>query len=112
MGKKVLIIFLFVFICACDQKEDDYSGLSKLIAKRHQARMSSPEKNSTDPAGKAEPGQSAEKSGKYKKKELKSTPLYKKKIQIVDSASGTLIANGVAYLNKDGGIVKITVIKK
>ena len=108
----LLSCLLFFFICSsCEDKKEDYSGLSELVAQRHKARQSLSGKTS-DPSD-SSPDIQDERggTGTKKKEDLTSNTLYSKEVEIVDSSSGTSLGRGVAYLNKEGDIVKIKIRK-
>jgi hypothetical protein len=46
-----------------------------------------------------------------RQEKLSSITLYEEKIKILGSKSGRTLANGVAYINKKGEIVKIKILK-
>ena len=118
-GRVLLFLFLSLFflISGCQdpdpaEKKGDYSTVSNLIADRNRARKDAP-KNVSD--RKSRPAKSLpEKSDKYvtRDDELASVILYEQEIKIVGFESGRTIATGVAYINKKGQIVKITVSKE
>lgn len=102
---------LLVFACSsCEDKTEDYSGLSELVAQRHKARQSLSGKAS-DPSDSKSVMQTQEDGSGAKKEELRSITLYTKDVDIVDASSGTSLAKGIAYVNKEGDIVKIRIHK-
>lgn len=122
-SKIVLSLFLCMFflISACqgDKNEEtsgDYSGVSELIAGRNRARYEVAE---NDKSGKqsrtrksVSKSQVAKKDSSSKSKDLTSIILYEQKVKIVGTESNRVLAKGVAYLNKKGQIVRITILKE
>ncbi|MCG8632948.1 MAG: hypothetical protein MI863_03920 [Desulfobacterales bacterium] len=99
---------------ACEGDKDQYSGLSELVAERHEARKGISEKNlkkkkkaARDNAGNKEQDNLSEFSSK---EEVSTVVLYEKQIDILDSESRIPLAKGVAYMNKKGQIVRIKII--
>ena len=119
----LLLGFVFLIFSSCqdENENNDFSGVGKLIASRNKARYDAAEKlppkeqsidktsvseqNSTDKTNalKSEPDSRQE--------QLSSIVLYEEKIKILGSKSGRTLANGVAYINKKGEIVKIKILK-
>lgn len=110
-----LLLSLSFLISACqdNNKKDDYSGMSELIAERNRARFDVA-KNSPTPK-KTSPRETIIKktSPSISKDDVLSvTILYEQDVKIVGSNSGRTIADGVAYINKKGQIVRIKIIKE
>jgi hypothetical protein len=120
---KPVKIFLWFFVglfclsltsCKNDNK-DDFSGVSDLIANRNKSRYevadsAMQEKNET--SNKTNDKVNSVKSGsKSKREKLSSIVLYKENVKILGSKSGRTLAKGVAYINKQGDIVKIKILK-
>ena len=83
-----------------------YDAAEKLPPKEQSIdKTSVSEQNSTDKTNalKSEPDSRQE--------QLSSIVLYEEKIKILGSKSGRTLANGVAYINKKGEIVKIKILK-
>ncbi len=115
------LVFLVFSSCQDEKEKNDYSGVGKLVASRNKARYeaaenpppkkrsinktSIPRKNTVDSINTLKP------ESKSKQEKLSSIVLYEEKIKILGSKSGRTLANGVAYINKKGGIVKITILK-
>jgi len=100
----VVLIFL---LTACEEKKDPYSGFSNLVAERQELRKSisrqrEQEKNHTPESEKTTPV----------KMDGTASVLYEKQIEITDSASGKLLAKGIAYLTKEGSIKRIKILKE
>lgn len=98
------LVFLMAVLSSCEGEDDSYSGVGKLIAERNKMRHQL--------AG--EPGSNKNNSGVKdaskkgaSKAQLSTNVLAEKKIVIVDTASGSPIGKGVAYVDKQGNIVKI-----
>lgn len=109
---------LIVLISACQddkEKKDDYSGVSDLISERNKARHVMVEKNPVkNPGSKSvEENISASKQeSDSKAEEISSIVLYEEKVDIIGSDSQRTLAKGVAYINKQGQIVKIKILKE
>ncbi|WP_300457708.1 hypothetical protein [Desulfobacula sp.] len=107
---------LLVSACQEEREKNDYSGFSKLIAERNKARhkgvenslenKESSKKTSTNNTG------SSTSSSTEKKEKLSSIILYQEDVKIVGSKSQRTLAKGVAYLNKQGQIVRIRILKE
>ncbi len=108
-GKMVWWAFLALLLLpACEDKKEDYTGFSNLVAERAAARQSVSEEKARE-KHKESPGLDAKKdSAKTRQTEEKVSPiLYEREVQIVDTSSQKALAKGVAYINKQGQIVKI-----
>ncbi|MFH2060801.1 MAG: hypothetical protein ABIJ59_18150 [Pseudomonadota bacterium] len=108
----LLLLSLFFLISACqdDGKKGDYSGVSELISGRNKARYDVAEK---PPAKKKSPNKpTIEETRASKTDELASAILYEQEVKIVGSNSGQTLADGVAYINKKGQIVRIKILKE
>ncbi|WP_153307471.1 hypothetical protein [Desulfospira joergensenii] len=105
-------VLLFLSCSSCDDKKEDYSGLTELVAQRQKARKALSGKSSDSVSSK--PGIQTEKedSGTKKQEDLSSKTLYSKRVEIIDPSTGTPLARGMAYLTKEGDIVKIKIIKE
>jgi len=111
------LLFSLLLLSACDDKKDGFSGLSDLVGKRNEVRKTISEKNTRKKS--LEQHQSSVDSkdpvllGKEKKKaEVSLIVLYEREIEVVDSYNRVALAKGIAYLNKEGQIVKIKIIKE
>ena len=104
-------LLLFFACSSCKDKKEDYSGLSELVAQRQKARQSLSGKTSNQLDSKSDIQTEKESSG-LKKEEMVSNTLYTREVVIVDTSSGTSLAKGIAYLNKEGEIIKIKIRKK
>jgi hypothetical protein len=106
----IIILSLFFLISACEDAEDtSFSGLSQIISDKNKTRY--------EKAGKASELKSQQKAEpvsreKLKEEELLSIHLYEEAVEIVASDSKRKIAKGIAYINKQGKIVKIKIIDK
>ncbi|MFO7913502.1 MAG: hypothetical protein R6V15_15195 [Desulfotignum sp.] len=117
MPAKTLVLWigcvaLGFFLAACEEKKDPYSGFSNLVAERQELRKAiskerEQEKNQTP---------ESEKTKGVKTKGVKidgtTNMLYEKQIEITDSVSGKPLAKGIAYLNKEGNITRIKILKE
>jgi len=104
-------------LTACDDRKDEYSGLADLVAERNEARKSLSEqtvrkKNLDRQDAKDGLKEDTAIVRSLKKEEISSVVLYEKQIEVVDSSSRMAIAKGVAYMNKEGQIVKIKILKE
>jgi hypothetical protein len=104
-------------LSGCEDKKDDFSGLSNLVDKRNQVRQSISDKNAQEKAVDRQKSDAGfkEKAGlDMEKKNPGVSPviLYERDIEVVDSSNRQSLAKGIAYLNKEGQIVKITIIKE
>lgn len=108
-GKMVWWAFLALLLLpACEDKKEDYTGFSNLVAERAAARQAVSEEKAREkdtqrigPDAKKDPAKSRQ------KEEEVSPILYEREVHIVDTASQKALARGVAYINKQGHIVKI-----
>lgn len=109
-----VFLLLTVLISGCqeDEKNGSYSGVSDLIADRNRARYdvaeNAPEKKPRRTVSKKDAEQT---KPVVKKPDLSSAILYEQKVKIVGTDSNKTLANGVAYINKKGQIVRIKIVK-
>ena len=115
------VVFLIFSSCQDENEQNNFSGVGKLIASRNKARYDAAEKlapkeqsidktnvtkkNTTDKTN------ALKSESNSRQEELSSIVLYEEKIKILGSKSGRTLANGVAYINKKGEIVKIKILK-
>ncbi len=117
-GKVLCCLFFSVLVLsACDDKKDGFSGLSDLVKERQGIRQTLSEKtarkNALEKQGaKADPKEDTVIDRVKKKEEMSAIVLYERDIEVVDSFSQQPLAKGIAYLNKEGQIVKIKIIKE
>ncbi len=114
------IIFLAFTSCADEEEKNDYSGVGQLIHSRNKARhfaaKNPPKKRSTDKTSVSK-SRTADRTDTLKSdplskhEKLSSIDLYEEKIKILGSKSGITLADGVAYINQKGEIVKIKILK-
>ncbi len=100
-------ILLVITACQDSREADDYSGVSELIAERNKARYESQQKRASE--------KSAEQPRSVlpdRKEDLSSPALFEEKVDIVVSGGGRTLAKGTAYLNKQGQIVRIKILKE
>lgn len=117
--KKLLFIILSAFFlisgCQDDKGKNDYSGVSDLISERNAARHeiagNAPKKSVRSKNIEKKVTELQPDSDEHQK-ELMSIILYEEKVKIVGSDSGRTLANGVAYVNKKGQIVRIKITKE
>ncbi len=92
---------------ACEEKTDPYPGFSKMVSERQEHRKAiSKEKD----AGKKQAP--AARDIKDEKSDAAPAVMDERQIEITDSVSGKTIARGVAYVNKEGKITRITIYQK
>ena len=115
MGLMIFGAFFLISGCQDDKGKNDYSGVSDLISERNSARYEIAEKAPQ----KSENSKNIEKKveelspdSDAHQKELMSIILYEQKVKIVGNDSGRTLANGIAYVNKKGQIVRIKIIKE
>lgn len=110
-------MFFFLAVACTEDKEkkEDFSGVSELISDRNKARHVAVEKFSAqDSRPKSEeeiitiPKQESDPGAE----EISSIVLYEEKVDIVVSESRQTLAKGVAYINKQGRIVRIKILKE
>lgn len=102
--------------CQDDKGKNDYSGVSDLIAERNSARYElaekTPPKSENSKKNIEKKPEESNPDSDENQKELTSIILYEQKVKIVGSDSGRTLANGIAYVNKKGQIVRIKIIKE
>nr|NJM03779.1 hypothetical protein [Desulfobacula sp.] len=113
------ICFLLVFlVSACQEgkeKKEDYSGVSDLISERNKSRHVTVEKNTVK---QTYSNSAEEKTGSLKPdpdskaEDISSIVLYEEKVDIIGSESRRTLAKGLAYINKQGQIVRIKILKE
>ncbi|MCA1792478.1 MAG: hypothetical protein ABR534_01780 [Desulfotignum sp.] len=98
---------IFFLLNACEDKKDPYPGFSKMVGERQEVRESiSKQKQS-------EKNQVSDvQDKKEEKSDAASTVIKERQIEIIDSVSGETIAKGVAYVDKDGKITRVTLYQK
>ena len=111
------VLFSVLVLSACDDKKDEFSGLSDLVKERQEVRQSiskeTARKNILEKKGvKSDPKEDTIFDKVNKKEKISSIVLYERDIEVVDSFSQLPLAKGIAYLNKEGRIVKIKIIKE
>lgn len=103
-------LFLTLLVLpACDDKKTNYSGFSNLVSERNAARQAISQEKDRE---KNLESDILEAPDKDKKKEGSSSVLYEREVKVVDSSSQKTLAQGVAYMNKQGQIVKIKIIRE
>lgn len=112
----LMMLCLFLLISACGDKKDggDYSGVSEMIADRNKARYDVAEKPSQKKATTQkrvvqDPSRQVSSKEEKTEKKLSSIELYEQEIVIVGKESEKKLAEGTAYINKKGQIVKIKI---
>ena len=113
-----LLLCLLLLLSACDDKKDDFSGLSDLVEDRNELRKNIAAENVRKKALEEQPLNKGFKETTVLEKEKKNYPeispivLYEREVEVVDSLSKRALAKGIAYLNKQGQIVKIKIVKE
>ncbi len=106
---------LLISACSDEKEKGDYSGVSELIAGRNKARYEVAEKPSQKKqvTQKRISGQSSPsvQRPKPKPEQINSVVLFEQNIDIVGTDSQKRLAKGVAYINKQGQIVRIKIIR-
>lgn len=103
---------LLFFGCE-DDKKDPYSGLSKIVAERNEARRIISDQKAREKGNTQKTGRPTTQSPAAGKGNVSSgSSLSERQVRIVDEVSGNRIAKGVAYLNEKGKIVRIKILKK
>ncbi len=112
----LMSLFLLISACSDENKKDDFSGVSDLIANRNKARYDAAKKSSQkkDVTRKKITGSSNTSvlSSNSKKEEISSIILYEQDIEIMGTKSRRIMAKGVAYVNKKGQIVRIKILRE
>ena len=116
LGRYVLYILVlavfFVSSCQDEKEKGDYSGVSSLIAERNKARYKKKEDSRKEKGGLPRVQRdNVNPTAKMKDEKLSPTVLYEEDVEIVGAESNRTLAKGVAYLNKNGQIVKIKILK-
>ncbi|MCP3943419.1 MAG: hypothetical protein GY710_18320 [Desulfobacteraceae bacterium] len=111
------LLFSVLMLSGCDDKKDEFSGLSEMVSDRNEVRRNISDENARKKVvGKQESKDAPEDDtlidGLKKRGEISSVVLYERQIEVVDSSSHMALAKGIAYLNKEGQIVKIKIIKE
>lgn len=110
------LLFSLLVLSACDDKKDDFSGLSNLVEERNEVRQTLSDKKARENALEqqqliVDPKENARLDREKKNAEVSPIVLYERNIEVVDSSNRMALAKGIAYLNKEGQIVKIKIIK-
>ncbi len=117
-GKFLSCLFIIVLVLsACDDKKDGFSGLADLVKERQGIRQTLSNETARKKALENQGAKVASKEDAVidrvkKKEEVSAVVLYERDIEVVDSFSQQPLAKGIAYLNKEGQIVKIKIIKE
>jgi hypothetical protein len=111
------ILFGLLLLSACDDKKDGFSGLANLVKERSEVRQKLTDKRAREKALERQQPDADSKAAvaldkEKKKKEISPIILYKRDVEVVDSSNKMSLAKGIAYLNKEGQIVTITIIKE
>lgn len=113
--------FLLLALAAagCSQEEkSDYKGVSDIISNRNKARRSVgkyPSKSFDEPLDQDRGDAStAVQSDRQQEEgeEIQSIILYEEEVTIVSEVSRKELARGVAYINKQGQIVRLKIVNK
>ena len=110
----LLPLILLTFSCNEEKGKGDYSGVSDLIADRNKARhqiaQRAAQKKVIEKKVASTPKIPVPQKS-TKNREISSTVLYEQKIKIIGEQSGQTMAKGIAYVNKQGQIVRIKIIR-
>jgi len=106
-----------VMLAGCDDKKDGFSGLSDMVGQRNEARQSISDRTAREKSLEKQEANTGYKEDtaleRIKKPEgVSPVVVYERDIEVVDSSSRMALAKGIAYLNKEGQIVKIKIIKE
>jgi len=109
------LVVMLLSSCQDKKQDDDFSGVGRLISSRNKARYEeaknpAPEKKYTNQKETTYKKDSTQSESKTE--QLSSIVLYEENVKILGSNSGQTLAEGVAYINKKGEIVKIKILKK
>lgn len=100
----IFVLVSVIFLCAgCGDDKAGYEGVGRLVADRNRARLAK------DRDQKVTPDSSS--SSKARAKNSPGEVLVEEDVMIVISSSGRLLAEGTAYLDENGKIVNIRIIK-
>ena len=107
------LLFSLLVLSACDDKKDGFSGLSNLVEERNEVRQTLSDKKALEQQQlMVDPKENARLDRGKKKAEISPIALYERNVEVVDSSNRMALAKGIAYLNKEGQIVKIKIIKE
>ncbi|OGR27840.1 MAG: hypothetical protein A2277_21260 [Desulfobacterales bacterium RIFOXYA12_FULL_46_15] len=113
------ICFILLFLISACQNEkaddNDYSGVSDLISGRNKARYDTAERapvKNTRSKPVEENIDTSRQAPDSKTEEILPIVLYEEKVDIIGSESKETLAKGVAYINKNGQIVRIKILKE
>ncbi len=112
----LMSLFLLISACSDENKKDNFSGVSDLIADRNKARYDVAKKPSQKKVVTqkeiTEKSNTPVSSPTSKKEEISSIVLFEQDIEIVGTESRRIMAKGVAYVNKQGQIVRIKILRE
>lgn len=107
------LLYGTLMLSACDDKNKDFSGLSGLVAERNEVRQSISDETARKKVAEKKGVQVVPKEVVRKKtEEISSVVVYERDIEVLDSSSRMSLAKGTAYLNKEGQIVRIKIIRE
>ena len=118
MGSAFLGFFIsMVLLCGCDDKKDGFAALSGMVGERNEIRQAISEKTAREKSLDKQNLKAGDKEdtaigGMKNTQAVSPGVVYERDIEVVDSSSRMALAKGIAYLNKDGQIVKIKIIRK
>jgi hypothetical protein len=100
---------------ACEEKQDPYPGFSNMVAERHEVRKAisrekEKERERDQAAGVKD--QPSSPPAPDRDPRAASTLLYEKQVEITDAVTRKPIARAIAYLDRDGQIVRIRIIRQ
>ncbi len=112
----IVLVLLFLLPGCSDDRKDDYKGVSELIADRSQARRAiknQPVRSETVDEDKSfVTEQGIQKKSDPAVQEISPVVLYEEKVKIYSESSDKMLAKGVAYINKQGQIVRLKIVNE
>jgi len=104
-SKLIVAVLACLFFAGCGRDDGDYEGVGKLVSDRNSARLARAS-NKKSGAGSGELTPSAIKEGGQS-----GEVLLEEEVKVVGLSSGKVLARGIAFLDKNGKIVNIRIIK-
>ncbi len=101
-----------LLLIACDDKKEGFSGLSSLVAERNEVRQSISDETARKKVAEKKEVKVVPKDVEKKTEKISSVVVYERDIEVLDSSSRMSLAKGIAYLNKEGQIVRIKIIRE
>ena len=111
------LFFSAMILSGCDDNKDSFAGLSDMVGERNEVRQSISDKTARKRSLEKQEANTGNKEDtaieRIKKTEgVSPVVVYERDIEVVDSSSRMALAKGIAYLNKEGQIVKIRIIRE